>query len=227
MDNPICKKVTSMLSMYIENKLEEKDKLLIENHFMFCSDCYQKYLEMKNIMENLHLEYKKMLNEFERIEANKMFNIREYEVFYQNISPYIDDELCYDDSIKFRKYLLKSKPARAELATAYGLKNNIRHSIAMYKDNLNINFSKNIIKKLKEETKDSFDNVYKRAGIVLAFMVFSLILGTFYMGYNYLNQSVAKETAEIPNNTVEFPQNDDELIEFTFEDNSEPLLTAK
>ena len=58
-------------------------------------------------------------------------------------------------------------------------------------------------------------------------MVFALILGSFYMGYNYLNQSVAKETAEIPSSTVEFPQNDDELIEFTFEDDSEPLLTAK
>ena len=180
MDNPICKKVTSLLSMYIENKLEEKDKLLIENHFMFCSACYQKYLEMKNIMENLHLEYEKMIDEFEKIESNKMFNIREYEVFYENISPYIDDELCYDDSIKFRKYLLKSKPARAELATAYGLKNNIRYSIASYKNNLNINFSKKIVKKLKEETKDSFESVYKRAGIVLGFMVFALILGSFY-----------------------------------------------
>ncbi len=227
MDNPICKKVISLLSMYIENKLEEKDKLFVENHFMFCSDCYQKYLEMKNIMDNLHFEYEKMINEFNRIEANKVFNIREYEVFYQNISPYIDDELCYDDSIKFRKYLLKSKPARAELATAYGLKNNIRQSIAMYKDNLNINFSKNIINKLKEETKDSFDNVYKRAGIVLGFMVFAIILGSFYMGYNYLNKSFAKETKETINNIVEFPQNDADLIEFTFEDDNEPLLTAK
>ena len=60
MDNPVCKKVAAMLSMYIENKLEEKDRLLVENHFMFCSDCYKKYLEMKNIMDNLHFEYKKI-----------------------------------------------------------------------------------------------------------------------------------------------------------------------
>ena len=38
------------------------------------------------------------------------------ENFLENISPYIDDELCYDDSIKFRRYLLKSKQARTELA---------------------------------------------------------------------------------------------------------------
>lgn len=213
--------------MYIENKLDDNDKLFIENHFSVCPDCYQKYIEMKNIISNLHFEYEKMIDEFNRIEANKMFNIREYEIFYQNISPYIDDELCYDDSIKFRRYLLKSKPAREELANAYGLKNNIRQSITMYKDNLNINFSKLIMKKLKEETKDSFDNIYKRAGIVLGILMTSLILGSFYIGYNYINKSFAQETKMHTITNVEFPKNDDELIEFTFDEKNEPLLTAK
>ena len=77
----LCKKVISLLSLYIENKLDVEDKLFVENHFITCSDCYQKYLEMKEIMNNLHLEYQKLLNEFERIESNKMFNIREYETF--------------------------------------------------------------------------------------------------------------------------------------------------
>ena len=91
MNNPLCKKVISMLSLYIENKLDDDDRLFIENHFLECSSCYQKYIEMKEIISNLHFEYEKLLNEFERIESNKMFNIREYEMFYKNISPYIDD----------------------------------------------------------------------------------------------------------------------------------------
>ena len=65
--------------------------------------------------------------ELKKAESEKIFSIREYEAFHQNISPYIDDELCYEDSIKFRKYLLKSKSARNELASAYGLKNNIKY----------------------------------------------------------------------------------------------------
>lgn len=226
MDNPICKKVVSMLSLYIENKLDEEDKAFVEHHFLKCSECYQKYLEMKEIITNLHFEYEKLLAEFERIETNKMFNIREYEQFYKNISPYIDDELCYDDSIKFRKYLLKSKPARAELASAYGLKNNIRHSVAIFKDGVNINFSKKVMKRLQDENKDSFENIYKRAAVVLGFMISTLIIVSLYMGFNYLNQSFAQDTKQNVVQTVNFP-NDSEYVEFYFDENKEALLTAK
>lgn len=224
-DKSICKKVVSMLSLYVENKLDMEDKIFVENHFIECSDCYQKYLEMKEIINNLHFEYEKLLNEFERIESGKMFNIREYETFYKNISPYIDDELCYDDSIKFRKYLLKSKPARAELAGAYNLKNNIKHSVVSFKNNLNINFSKKIVKQLKDEKRDSFDNVYKRAAVVLGFMISSLILVSVYVGVNYINESFAQTPASKVVNTVEIPQESD-MVEFFFKD-EEALLTAK
>ncbi len=226
MDNPICKKVVSMLSLYIENKLDEDDKAFVEHHFSKCSECYRKYLEMHEIITNLHFEYEKLLSEFERIETNKMFNIREYEQFYKNISPYIDDELCYDDSIKFRKYLLKSKPARVELASAYGLKNNIKHSVARFKDNININFSKKVMKRMLDDNKDSFENVYKRAAVVLGFMISTLILVSLYMGFNYLNKSFAQDMKQDIVQTVNFPM-DDDYVEFYFDENKEALLTAK
>lgn len=221
----VCKKVISLLSLYIENKLDLEDRIFVENHFIDCSDCYQKYLEMKEIMNNLHFEYEKLLSEFERIETNKMFNIREYESFYKNISPYIDDELSYDESINFRKYLLKSKPARAELAVAYGLKNNIKHSVADFKNGLNFNLSKKIVKQIKEENRDTFDNIYKRAAVVLGFMIFSLAIFSIFMGINYLNQSFAQLPEEKIVNTIEIPKEKD-MVEFFF-DNKEALLTEK
>lgn len=221
----VCKKVISLLSLYIENKLDLEDRIFVENHFIDCSDCYQKYLEMKEIINNLHFEYEKLLSEFERIEANKMFNIREYESFYKNISPYIDDELSYDESINFRKYLLKSKSARAELAVAYGLKNNIKHSVADFKNGLNFNLSKKIVKQLKEENRDTFDNIYKRAAVVLGFMIFSLAIFSIFMGINYVNQSFAKLPEGKIVNTIEIPKEKD-MVEFFF-DNKEALLTEK
>ncbi len=222
----ICKKVASMLSLYIENKLDIEDKLFIENHFIDCSVCYQKYLEMKEIMNNLHFEYEKLLNEFERIESNKTFNIREYEIFYKNISPYIDDELSYDESISFRKYLLKSKPARSELASAYGLKNKIKHSVADFKDDLNINFSKKIIRELRNENRDSFDNIYKRAAVVLGVMILSLAIFSIYMGINYVNESLAKTPSSKTMAVIEIPE-EESMVEFFFDKNNEPLLIAK
>ena len=225
-NNSVCKKVISMLSLYIENKLDLEDKIYIENHFVECSDCYQKYLEMKEIIHNLHFEYEKLLSEFERIEANKVFSIREYEMFYKNISPYIDDELSYDESINFRKYLLKSKPARNELANAYGLKNNIKHSVADFKNGLNFNLSKKIVKQLKDENRDTFDNVYRRAAVVLGFMMLSLAILSIFLGINYVNQSFAKLPKEKVVNTIEIPQEAD-MVEFFFDKNDKALLTAK
>ena len=79
MENKTCKKVISILSLYIENKLNEEERFFVENHFLNCINCYQKYLEMKKIINNLHFEYEKLLDEFEKIESNQNFNIREYE----------------------------------------------------------------------------------------------------------------------------------------------------
>ncbi len=227
MNSPVCKQVIAMLSLYIEDKLDEEDKFFVQEHFKVCPDCYNKYLEMKEIINNLHFEYQKLLNEFEKIESNQIFNIREYEVFYKNISPYIDDELSYDDSIKFRRYLLKSKPARAELAGAYGLKNNIKNSVTKYKNNLNINFSKSIIKQLQEENKDKFENVYKRAAVVLGLMITGLLFASAYMGYSYFSDknAQAQETGYAAD--LFDLMDDDDLIEFTFDGNNEALLTAK
>lgn len=226
MENPICKKVASMLSLYIENKLDEDDVFFIENHLHKCRKCYKKYLEMKEVINNLHFEYEKLLSEFEQLEANKMFNIKEYELFYDNISPYIDDELCYDESIKFRKYLLKSKPARTELANAYGLKNNIRNSVVNFKDNLNVNFSKKIIKKLQEQNKDSFENVYNRAAIVFGFMVSILIIVSVYFGLSFINNSYIKAHAAEVATIFNFPK-DEDLVEFYFDVSGEAILALK
>ena len=121
MNNPICKQIESMLCLYIENKLTIEEKLFVENHFNECETCYKKYLEMKEILKNLHFEYTKLMKELKESEEKKVFCIREYENFFENISPYIDDELCYEDSIKFRKYLLKSKTARGEYPNGTGL----------------------------------------------------------------------------------------------------------
>ena len=226
MDKDTCKKVVSMLSLYVENKLDIEEKIFVENHFLVCSDCYKKYLEMKEIINNLHFEYEKLLSEFDRIESNNMFNIREYEMFYKNISPYIDDELCYDDSIKFRKYLLKSKPARAELANAYELKNSIRTSVKSFKDNININFSKKIIKQLQTERHDTFDNMYKCATLVLGVMLGLLLFFSLYMGFSFINESFAKNPDSKVVETIEVP-NEGDMLEFTFDDDGEALLTAK
>lgn len=230
MENPVCRKVISMLSLYIEHKLCESDRLFVENHFFKCKSCYQKYLEMKEIINNLHFEYEKLLHEFDRIENDKMFNIREYETFYNNISPYIDDELCYDDSVKFRKYLLKSKPARAELSNAYVLKNNIKNSVTSYKNGLNFNYSKKIINKLKNDEKTSYTTGFRKTMVIACLSAFSILVFSIYFLISYFSESYANDT-DLSNghliNTLAFPDDEDDFVEFSFDENNEALLSAK
>ena len=132
---------------------------------------------------------------------------------------------CYNDSIKFRRYLLKSKSARAELAGAYNLKNNIKHSVASFKDNINMNFSKKIIKKLQNENKDSYEKIYRKAAVLIGVMVSVLLLISFLAGFSYFSKSFAQTNSEI--NVIQIPNNDDEMVEFYFDENNEAILTAK
>ena len=221
-----CKKVISLLSLYADNKVTYSEREFIEEHLAFCPECYKKYMYLKQLIYTLKDSYRKVVEMAAARNKNTTFSIREHEKFLENISPYIDDELCYDDSIKFRKYLLKSKPARAELASAYGLKNNIKHSVAMFKDKVNINYSKKVMKRLLDENKDSFENVYKRAAVVLGFMISTLILVSLYVGFNYVNKSFAEDIKQNIVKSVTFPK-DDEYVEFYFDENNEALLTAK
>ena len=227
MKNFECKKIEAMLNGYIEHKLSDEERTFVENHFVTCPECYQKYLEMKSIIGNLHFEYARLIREFEQIEQNKNSDVQEYASFFQNISPYIDDELGYDDSIKFRKYLLKSKPARQKLANAYALKNNIKNSVFDYKNKLNINFSKQIMKELKNKTPSSFDVMYKKAAIFIGFLISTLVMAAIYMGFHYISEYFDKpNTAPKMVQKIDMP-NEDEMVEFTFDMGKSPLLISK
>ncbi len=229
MYNIDCKKILSLLSLFIEDKLDDENKFIVETHLLKCGDCYKKYIEMKNVMSNLHFEYEKLVDEFNKIDTDKTFNIKEYENFYNNISPYIDDELSYEDSLKFRKYLLSSKTARKDLSNAYKLRNNIKQSVTGLENNLNFNFSKKILKRLKEENNDGFDFIYKKAIIALSIIITSLIAISF-IGLNYINKNMFHksdiENTAVTNVYSAFPKEED-MIEFTFDENKNALLTAK
>ena len=215
-----------MLSAYIENKLTDDERLFVEKHFAVCANCRKKFYEMSEIIGNLHFEYEKMLKEFNKIEENKKFSIREYETFYNNISPYVDDELCYEDSLRFRKYLLKSKPARDELSNVYGLRNNIKKSVNHFINKSNINYARKVMKKLKEEEKYLFPNVYKRAAIAIGFMISALAALLLLLGLNYFNKSYAEVVTENTTQNIIFP-NDEELIGFYFDEQGNFLFLDK
>ena len=61
---------------------------------------------------------------------------------------------------------------------------------------------------------------------MLGFMLGSLLFFSLYMGFNFINESFAKNPASNVVETIEIPAEND-MLEFTFDDNGDALLTAK
>ena len=54
MDNKtICKKIASMLSLYIDNRVTYQERAFIEEHISNCEECYKKYIYLKSLIKDL------------------------------------------------------------------------------------------------------------------------------------------------------------------------------
>lgn len=176
-----CKKATSLLSIYIDGKLSGELKEKLELHLMKCPTCFEKYKQMKNILENLKISYEKMIREFDEIESTRIFNIREYEKFKNNISAYLDNELSPEESLDFRKFIFKSKAAREELDLYYDVQNSMREAFQEQMSNIHINMSRGIINRLKKK-HNVYGYPYQKVAIITGLVIF---IGSAGILYNY------------------------------------------
>ncbi|MBR6162807.1 zf-HC2 domain-containing protein [bacterium] len=191
MDKALCKKINTLIALYVENRLGSEEQNLVERHLIDCPECRDKYVQMKDAIKNLRKSYENLLEEFEIMEQNNL--VKEHDIFYSNISSYIDNELPYNDAVRFRKYLLRSKPAQKGLREAYSLENKLQKTFSDYSDNLRINYSKNIIEKLKKERKEPVSMVFKRMVITLGVLLLFTIAFFVYVTSVY-NKQISETT---------------------------------
>lgn len=152
----ICRKVSSMLSQYIDNKVTVGEREFIEEHISMCPDCYKKFIYLKNLINSLKDSYKKVMEMAIQRQKKATFSIREHEKFLNNLSPYVDNELESTESYEFRKYLMKSKMAQKELKNVYLVQKRLHNSFEKTKRSLDVDFSKEIASEFRS------DNVYWR-----------------------------------------------------------------
>lgn len=122
----VCKKVSSMLSLYIDNKVTYQERAFIEDHLANCEECHKKYIYLKSLIKNLKDSYRQVVELAQRKQKQATFSIREHEKFIENLSPYVDNELSAQDCFEFRKYLMKSKSAQTELKNTYIMQKEMR-----------------------------------------------------------------------------------------------------
>ncbi|MCL2485824.1 MAG: zf-HC2 domain-containing protein [Endomicrobia bacterium] len=70
-----CKKCVSKLSLYIDDKLPESEKILLEKHLKSCKECFKEYFLLKNVRTSLiSLNKQKAGDKFESIIMQKIEN---------------------------------------------------------------------------------------------------------------------------------------------------------
>lgn len=185
----VCKRISSMLSLYIDNKVTYQQRAYIEDHLANCEECQKKYLYLKSLIKDLKASYKQVLELAVKKQQQKVFSIREHEKFMENVSPYVDNELEAKECFEFRKYLMKSKNAQKELKSIYILQKHMRHSYEKTKStakNVKIidTITKNVINELRN--KQTFweksrirEYVFSQKTLKIAILSGLVLLGGF------------------------------------------------
>ena len=199
----ICKQVSSMLSLYIDNKISFNERIQIKEHLTNCPDCRKKYMYLKSLIQNLQESYKQVMELSARKQKQKNFSIREHQKFMSQISPYVDNELTGDENFEFRKYLMKSKTAQKELKNTYIVQKHLKYAYNNICKKTPQEISCNVIKQLTEP-KNIFDSVILQQIFTMKTAKIAILAGLIFIcGYEFkqydtpLKQSTEHKTEQI------------------------------
>lgn len=217
LNKAICKKVSSMLSLYIDNKVNYQERAFIEEHLSNCDECYKKFLYLKSLIKNLKDSYKQVLELAIKKQKQATFSIREHEKFSENLSPYVDNELNAQECFEFRKYLMKSKMAQKELKNTYLMQKEMRLAFDKAKKTMNPDLSKTIMNSLKNKKESPFQSeiikeLFQPRTAKVAILSGLLLLGAYEIRnlsetpHPEIRQTIIKKYQSLPHKTASFAE---------------------
>ena len=201
----ICKKISSMLSLYIDNRVTSQERIFIEEHLSVCENCYKKYVYLKSLIKDLKDSYKSILELSKRKQQQKIFRIREHEKFLDSLYPYIDNELDVQECIDFRNYLVKSPSAQRQLKNVYVLQKELRSAF----DNTQQHFSKDLSPRVIDAVKQQRERVefrkrvmFKNSTFGTKFVKVAILSGLVFLGGYEIDQlyKLSKVPVSVPKN---------------------------
>jgi anti-sigma factor RsiW len=165
-----CLQMDVLISFYLENELSPALREKVEEHLQKCPVCKAKC----NIMNSLFTDLKKVLPEDNDAYSTNTHSSRQYVLFKNNLSAYVDNELSQEENIKMKKFTINNKNARRELENAINIRKLMKDSFKKSKMDSKPDFSKKILKHLDSEINNSlsFNPLIK---VAFAFIV-SVIL---------------------------------------------------
>jgi len=175
-----CNQVTTLLTFYIENRLDANLCRCVHEHLNNCPSCMEKYKKLRRILENFSEIKSKITSEEEDTEQ---YNDSRYQLFKDNLSAYIDNELSDSENIKIKKIAISNPLARKELEDYYAYKQLLNSSFLRTKNEFKQDYSGKIIKEMTSGKKQFVISPFLRlAGLFAALIVF-MVIGLVNMLY--------------------------------------------
>ena len=219
----ICKKVTSMLSLYIDNNLSANEMFFVKDHIAICPACRKKYLYLKSLIKNLQDSNKQFVELSKQKQKKNNFSIKEHEKFVSQISPYIDNELNADECFEFRKYLMKSKNAQKALKNAYIIQKNMRYSFNKTKKLASSEITRTVIKQLGNQ-QSIFDSVILKQIFTPKTAKIAILAGLVLVGayeFKLLDEPIKPKIKQTIQQIIDKePQQETDIDDFENYDNS-------
>ena len=148
-----CNQVLALLTFFIDNKLSPKLMQSIEYHLNICAGCREKYLNLQKILNNYSEIQKKICEDNELNEVS--YKEKQYKIFKENLSAYIDNELGDEENLRIRKIAIANANARQDLENILYFRELLKESFQKTKNCLKNDFSETIIGLLFKNTKTS------------------------------------------------------------------------
>ena len=219
----ICKKVTSMLSLYIDNNLSANEMFFVKDHIAICPACRKKYLYLKSLIKNLQDSYKQFVELSKQKQKKNNFSIKEHEKFVSQISPYIDNELNADECFEFRKYLMKFKNAQKALKNAYIIQKNMKYSFNKTKKLASSEITRTVIKELGNK-QSIFDSVILKQIFTTKTAKIAILAGLVLVGayeFKLLDEPIKPKIKQTIQQIIDKePQQETDIDDFGNYDNS-------
>ena len=215
----ICRRVSAMLSLFIDNKVSYQERVFIEEHISDCKECYKKYLYLKSLIKDLKASYRHILELTKKKQEQKMFSIRAHERFLEALYPYVDNELTVSEEQEFRSYVSSSKNAQRELKNVYSLQKELKSSFDKTKKSFHNDLSAIVVSSVRDK-HNSFCNLLLRNSIfthnaVKIAILSGLVLCAGYelsMLYNIYYSSSQNQVSSLKEDIVPYIENAQSLI---------------
>lgn len=166
-----CSQMDVLISFYLEGELSNSLKEKVEEHLTQCTTCKTKYEILKTLIYEINESYKPLSENNNKANMSNMF--------HNNVSAYIDNELSQNESLKIKKIAISNKKARQILQDNYKIRKLMNESFNKTKFDTKQDFSKKVLKQLnpQEEYNLNFNPILKIGiGFVLSVLIISAII---------------------------------------------------